>query len=90
MGRPKRGGRVLTIESEDDDSVLHQYARRQAALICVPRASMARRAPGGPRQRLSPALTPGQRRRRRRLEDVKKVLTGKVATGKVATCCNLQ
>ena len=29
---------------------------------------MARRAPGGPRERLSPALTPGQRRRRRRLD----------------------
>src|SRR5579859_8230260 len=29
---------------------------------------VARRAPGGPPKRLSPALTPGQRRRRRRLE----------------------
>ena len=31
-------------------------------------SSVARRAPGGPRERLSPALTPGQRRRRRRLD----------------------
>jgi len=29
---------------------------------------VARRAPGGLRERLSPALTPGQRRRRRRLD----------------------
>jgi len=29
---------------------------------------VARRATGGPRERLSPALTPGQRRRRRRLD----------------------
>ena len=29
---------------------------------------MARRAPGGPPQRQGPALTPGQRRRRRRLD----------------------
>jgi integrase len=38
-------------------------------LICGRCQCAARRAPGGPSlKRLSPALTPGQRRRRRRLD----------------------
>jgi hypothetical protein len=40
----------------------------RAGLICGPCRCAARRATGGPRERLSPALTPGQRRRRRRLD----------------------
>jgi integrase len=41
-----------------------------AALIRVSCGRVARRAPGGPRERLSPALTPGQRRRRHRLDAI--------------------
>jgi len=40
---------------------------------------VARRAPGGPRERLSPALTPGQRRRRRRLDAICVLQDGRAA-----------
>ena len=39
---------------------------------------MARRAPGGASQGQSPALTPGQRRRGRRLDSILKGVAGQV------------
>jgi Phage integrase family len=46
----------------------------QVSLLICDGVRWGRRAPGGPRERLSPALTPGQRRRRRRLEIAREAL----------------
>lgn len=57
-----------TIGSEEDGYALYRSACRTRHGDLRDMRAVARRAPGGPRERLSPALTPGQRRRRRRLD----------------------
>jgi len=85
VGHPWRGGCELDNFGRERRSPLYWPALVWAALICVPGVQPGVRWAGLPR--LTPALTPGQRHRRRRLDS--KYGSFRQRSAVSAVCCRV-